>query len=112
MKTTNTIKNLKVGNFYHTNQFVIEYNNEIYFQSYESIIAKITEYGNLYLTDKWDYSQTTLKHLYLFIQDYLLYIKDKVCYHELYYAMYVAKNKKQAIKKLLLNGFVGVFDND
>ena len=35
------------------------------------MIAKI-ENGTLTLGIDWDYSKTTLKHLYLFINDYLL----------------------------------------
>lgn len=53
------------------NQFVIEDNDSIYFQSYESIIAKY-EKGNriVTITDKWDYSNTTRKHFYIFLRDY------------------------------------------
>ena len=36
MKTTS---NLKVKNFYHLNQFIIENGDLIQFQSYESLIA-------------------------------------------------------------------------
>jgi hypothetical protein len=38
MNTTKTT--LKVKNFYHLNQFIIEKGDEIYFQSYDSLIAK------------------------------------------------------------------------
>ena len=51
------------------NQFVIEDNNDVYFQSYQSIVAKISS-GKLYLSYYWDYSKTTLKHLRIFLEDY------------------------------------------
>ena len=55
------------------NQFVIDdkENRCVYFQSYDSMIAKY-ERNNFYtyLTDMWDYSATTRKHLYIFLRDY------------------------------------------
>lgn len=54
---------------YAANQFVIKTENAIYFQSYQSVIAKI-ENGELTLSLNWDYSKTTSKHLYIFLQDY------------------------------------------
>ena len=42
------------------NQFIIEVDGEVYFQSYKSIIAKIGIDGKVYLDEKyWDYSVTT-----------------------------------------------------
>ena len=53
------------------NQFVIEdaQNNTIYFQSYESTVAKVNDDG-LTLGGDWDYSNTTLKWLYVFLREY------------------------------------------
>ena len=53
------------------NQFVItdHARNTIYFQSYESIVAKI-DYNGLTLGADWDYSNTTLKWLYVFLREY------------------------------------------
>lgn len=59
-----------IKQFYNKNQFIINNNNNIYFQSYESLIAKIDKKGELSLGKDWDYSKTTLKHLYLFLKDY------------------------------------------
>lgn len=70
MNTTKTT--LKVKNFYHLNQFIIEKGDEIYFQSYDSLIAKY-DWNTLILGCDYDYSITTLKHLYLFINDHVLY---------------------------------------
>lgn len=48
------------------NQFVIENDGIVYFQSYETLIAK-REKGKLTLDFKWDYSRTTLKYLCKFL---------------------------------------------
>ena len=51
-----------------TNQFVINTTNGQYFQSYETLIAFKPNNGDApVLTDSWDYSVTTLKHLKLFL---------------------------------------------
>lgn len=50
------------------NQFVIYTNNGTYFQSYNSVVAKIGNRGNLILSTDWDYSNTTRKHLYIFLR--------------------------------------------
>ena len=65
---------MKVTNFYdNKNQFIIEGEKGIYFQSYESIVAKIEKNGILKLGTDWDFSKTTLKYLYKFIA-YVLFI--------------------------------------
>ncbi len=49
------------------NQFIIETNKKIYFQSYNSIIVK-KEKGKIYLdVNYWDYSLTTGKYRNLFL---------------------------------------------
>ena len=50
------------------NQFVITTNNATYFQSYKSVVAK-WDGTNLILSNYWDYSRTTSKHLYIFLYD-------------------------------------------
>jgi hypothetical protein len=51
------------------NQFTIETDNAIYFQSYESIIAKI-ENQIIYLDSKfWNYSRTTTTYLNQFLRE-------------------------------------------
>jgi hypothetical protein len=45
------------------NQFIIEIDGTLYFQSYRSIIVKIEPNGNVYLDEHyWDYSNTTGKY--------------------------------------------------
>jgi hypothetical protein len=51
------------------NQFVIEHNNNIYFQSYESVVAVVSDCG-LFLGADWNYSVITLKWLYVFLREY------------------------------------------
>ena len=53
------------------NQFIIEVNNGVIFQSYNSVIAFYTKNnGKVYVTEDWDYSNTTRKHFYIFLRDY------------------------------------------
>lgn len=72
------------------NQFVIIDDNAIYFQSYESVVAKLEinepYMDKLILGRDWDYSNTTSRWLYVFLYDYApryyFYIKDnygKLC---------------------------------
>jgi hypothetical protein len=49
------------------NQFIIEVNNSIIFQSYDSVIAK-KENERIFLDEKyWNYSKTTGKYRNLFL---------------------------------------------
>lgn len=48
------------------NQYLIGFDNADVFQSYSSIIA-IQYKGTTYLTDKYDYSATTMKYLNQFL---------------------------------------------
>ena len=60
---------MKVKNFYNKNQFLIEEGEKKVFQSYESTIA-IVENDKIILGVDWNYSTTTSKHLYLFLEEY------------------------------------------
>ena len=53
------------------NQFeIIADNGDIVFQSYNSVIAKKTTKGIIYLdADKWDYSTTTGKYRNIFLRE-------------------------------------------
>ena len=52
------------------NQFVLYDGNTMYFQSYDTVIAKV-EGRKLSLTNgALDYSKTTNKHLHIFLEDY------------------------------------------
>lgn len=93
---------MKVKNFYNKNQFLIESEDLIELQSYESLVANINKKtGVLTLGIDWDYSNTTMKHLYLFIADYRHYLKKDIC--ELFIYFYREKNKRKYIQKLIDN---------
>lgn len=83
------------------NQFVIHNENYYYFQSYESLIATydiITKELTLY--KDWNYSKTTLKHLYIFINNYTnADLSNKICN---------ATNKKSKIESLIKKGLIKV----
>ena len=92
---------MKVENFYNKNQFIITGGDAVVtFQSYNSIIAKIDKKGTLILGNDWKYSKTTLKHLYLFINDYFCFLGDFA--QKLFgYEFSSSKNKKAYIQNLI-----------
>lgn len=85
------------------NQFVILGNNgEVEFQSYNSRIAKINKNGTLELSSRWDYSKTTLKHFYIFLNKYL-YNLDNFIQNDIKNILLYSKNKKRDIQNLIDN---------
>lgn len=94
---------MKVQNFYNKNQFIITGGDAIVtFQSYNSVIAKIDKKGTLILGNNWNYSKTTLKHLYLFINDYFSILGD-ITQKLFGYEFNKSNNKKAYIQKLIDN---------
>lgn len=92
---------MKVKQLENKNQFIIFGDDgNIEFQSYESRIAKIDKGGTLELSTRWDYSKTTLKHLYLFLEKYL-YNLDNFIQNDLKNILLYSKNKKKDIQKLI-----------
>lgn len=63
---------MKVQNFHNKNQFIIYSGESVFFQLYNSIVAKISDCGTLLFSDDWDYSSTTRRHLYLFLKEIYL----------------------------------------
>lgn len=52
------------------NQFVIETPKATFFQSYDSVIARYdNDTHKIELGPDWDFSNTTRKHLYIFLRD-------------------------------------------
>lgn len=94
---------MKVQNFYNKNQFIIFGGDaKVTFQSYNSVIAKIDKNGTLWLGNDWNYSKTTLKHLYLFINDCFSSLGDFT--QKLFgYEFNNSKNKKAYIQNLIDN---------
>ena len=65
MRVTNMTSNK--GNTI-ANQFIIDDNNESFFQSYKSMIAKIDKFGKVFLDSYyWNYSRTTSKYRNMFL---------------------------------------------
>jgi len=68
------------------NQFIIKTKKATYFQSYQSVVCKLDGI-NIVLSSDWDYSKTTMKHLYMFFRQYG------------YYNLSSAKEVRNAIKE-------------
>jgi len=68
------------------NQFILKTKKATYFQSYESVVCKL-DGNNIVLSDDWDYSNTTRKHLYMFLRQ------------NGYYNLSSAKDIRKAIKE-------------
>lgn len=91
---------MKVEQFYNKNQFIIFGGDAmVTFQSYNSIIANIDNRGTLNLFEDWNYSKTTLKHLYLFLNNYKYLASDFT--KNLIDKVLKSTNKKQTIQKLI-----------
>jgi len=87
---------MKVKQFYNKNQFIITDTKKFVFQSYDSTIA-VVEGQKLTLGKDWDYSKTTLKHLYKFMYEY--------AYH-LYRMVMFSGNKRKEIQRLIDDGTI------
>ena len=91
---------MKVRQLKNKNQFIMEDNNKIIFQSYKSTIAIYNKkQKNIVLGEDWNYSNTTRKHLYIFIDEEL---DDNEGTHELKETKYT-NNRKKAIQKLIVD---------
>ena len=61
------------------NQFLITTDKAFYFQSYNSIIAKRTNEGKIFLDEKfWDYSTTTGKYRNQFLNEGIAETRKKI----------------------------------
>lgn len=89
---------MKVKQLKNKNQFIMEDNKKIIFQSYESIIAIYDKKKEIITLGKnWNYSNTTIKHLYILIDEILPYNENL---KDLINTKY-KKNRKKAIQKLI-----------
>ena len=94
----------RVQQFYNKNHFIITSNERVTFQSYDSTVATIDNTGRLLTLGKdWDYSNTTRKHLYLFIEEY--------CYNITILKALECNNKRGAIQKLIDSGIINYDEN-
>jgi len=99
---------MKVEQFYDKNQFRIYGEGKNIFQSYESTIAVIED-NSLTLGKNWDYSHTTLKHLYLFLNDYIWGLKLEI--KEALQEALNTPNKRAAIQKLIDKNIIQYNEN-
>lgn len=90
------------------NQNVICENGTCTFFSYGSQIAKITNQknNNLKFTNLWHYSQTTLKYLYLFLNEYKYNLSNDI-YQKVLNAL-DSNNKKASFQKLINNRIINL----
>lgn len=90
-------KKWKLNNSTIKNQFIIESTEKIVFQSYDSTIA-VVEGQKLTLGKDWNYSATTLKHLYKFMDEY-------ACSYSI--MVMSSSNKRREIQRLIDDGIIG-----
>ena len=103
----------------NNNMLVLEKNDYTYLISYDSVIAKVNNtiylgrkkqtYG-LYLTEKWNYSKTTQKQLYDFIESYTTQ-RDKTG-NMFGYMLTQTNNKKEYIQKLINDKLIKVIKEE
>lgn len=72
--------------------------DEIFLQSYNSTVAVLDrESGIVTLGRHWDYSVTTLKHVYNFLEQYAPSISYNLCN---------SRTKKRSIERLIENNYI------
>lgn len=80
------------------NQFIIRDDDKVFFQSYNSIIAKVEKIGlsksQITVGKYWNYSTTTSKYLYRFLEK------------EAGFTLYNISNKRAYIEKLIKEGVI------
>lgn len=91
------------------NQTILENDKTIKFFSYNTLIATINKNrknDNLQFTSKWDYSKTTIKYLYQFLNEYKCQISNNI-YSKVVDAL-DSTNKKVSFKNLIDNKYIKV----
>lgn len=90
---------MKVEQFKVKNQFIIRDGDKAIFQSYNSTIAIVENIGigkvQITLGADWNYSTTTSKYLYMFLE------KEAGLYE-----LYSQSNKRKYIEKLIKEGVI------
>ena len=94
---------MKVKNLCNKNQFLMEDEKQAIFQSYDSIIAVYNKENHvLTFGCDWDYSKTTLKHLYIYLRDVIYYDMTQEQKQDITNALR-STNTKKALQKLIDN---------
>jgi hypothetical protein len=95
---------MKVRQLENKNQFVMEDNQKAIFQSYDSVIAEYDKINDiLTLGVDWDYSNTTRKHLYIFLEEIIPRFSQL---HEDVTSALLTKNKRKSIQILIDNNII------
>ena len=90
---------LKVKQLENKNQFLIISDGFYYFQSYGSLVAVYDRNKKLLTVGcDYNYSRTTLKHLYIFI--------NSVCSYDYYSLIANKSNKRKAIENAIKTGLI------
>lgn len=100
---------MKVEQFKVKNQFIVRGGNEIIFQSYDSTIA-VVDNGSITLGVDWDYSRTTLKYLYAFLDEEARYIVNAEL-KSIINSILESNNKKSKIAELIENNIINYNEN-
>ena len=94
---------MKVEQFYNKNQFhLYGINNGVWcdiLQSYNSVVVKIEKQNKNILGIDWDYSTTTSKHVYMFLEEY-----GNIKF-------YGVRNKRAYVNKLIKDGTI-IYDEN
>ncbi len=92
---------MKVEQFYNKNQFRLYGEGKNILQSYNSTVVEINYIGamSIILGRDWDYSNTTRKHVYLFLEEY-----GNIDFSGV-------KNKKKYIENKIENGEILYLEN-
>lgn len=85
------------------NQFVFGEENRVIFQSYKSVVVVI-ENGEVLFGKNWNYSTTTSKYVYKFL-DKFIYLINKEIKQDIVKAL-ESNNKKAKFEKLINNGVI------
>lgn len=92
---------MKVEQYKAINQFHLYDNNNDLLQSYDSLVVSIHTFNEdgeniklIKLGCDWDYSKTTLKYVYMFLEEF----------GNIYF--YGITNKKQYVNKLIKEGII------
>lgn len=99
---------MHVTNLEHVNQYIIYDNGTYTFQSYDSECAYYQK-GKLHVRKGyWNYSSTTLRHFYIFIERYC----DNVDWYPLYLRERDKKHPKiqQLIYNLIEKGYIDTYE--
>ena len=85
---------MKVEQFYNKNQFHLYGAGIDILQSYDSTVVSINNNGTITLGLDWDYSTTTSKHVYMFLEEY-----GNISFNGI-------RNKRAYVNKLIREGAI------